>query len=107
MVHEPLDLLGLVDLDLHKPALAVRVDVDEGRVLHHVLVHRLDGAGDRGDELDDGLLGLELSDRVPGLDEPSDFGVRHRYDLSQLLLGVLRKSETGRFAHLEDPKVVL
>src|SRR3990172_10949420 len=107
VVHEAFQFLGLGELHLDEPPLPVRIDVDQGRVLHDAFVVRADGAGQGANELDDGLLGFELSHRLPLLDELSPFGQQDRQDLAELLLGVIGDPDSRGVAHFQDPEMVL
>ena len=105
--HQPLELLGVLDLQLHEPPLAVRVHVDHRGVLEDALVDAADGAGDGRGELDDGLLGFDLAEGVALLEEFPDLAQGGGDDLPQLLLRVVGKAEPYGLSHLENPDVIL
>src|SRR5205085_2906697 len=75
-------------LELHQPAGAVRVGVDELGCALQGRVHRDDLAGDRRVDLGDALGRLDLAQRVAGLERGADLGQLDEDDVAQ---GVLRE----------------
>jgi hypothetical protein len=62
-VHQRLGLAGVADTDTDQPALAVRVLVDDLRLVDRLLIHLEHLARERGDDVGHRLHGLDLSAR--------------------------------------------
>ena len=80
--------LVVIECDLKNPALAVRVAVDDARIVRGLTVHVPHRAGDRADQGFDGLRRFQLDDLVARLDASAYLRQIDENQVSQLVGGV-------------------
>src|SRR4029453_11984886 len=89
------ELALVVHLYVDQPALAVRVGVDQVRLVGQPLVDRRHRAGHRRVQVADALGGLQLAARVARPHRGPYLGQLDEHDVTELVLGVVGNPDPG------------
>lgn len=104
LVHELIDLAGVLDPHLEDPAVSLGLVVHDGGVCLHVLVVGGDGAGDGCVHIGGGLHALNAADAVSLEKLSADLSDVQMHDVAKLTLGEVGDTNLGLL--IEDLRTI-